>query len=332
MMHIKSGGNMAGRSIRVRLRAGASRTAWVLLLVAAAAPSRSAWSRTINIIVVTHGQAADPFWSIVKRGATDAGRAADVSVSYRAPDTFDMTQMGNLIRAAAAQKPDGLVVSLPDVSALGPAVRQAAASGIPVITINAGSASSKELGALLHVGQGEYEAGHVAGIRLAAKGGHKGICLNQEVGNVSLDQFCKGFSDGFKGPVQVVPVSTDPAETTSKVGAALRSDPALDTIFSLNAAVTGEAAADAAGKAGRNTPVHIGAINMSAGFLKDIETGHADLSVDQQPYLQGYLPVVFLALHARYGLIPAGGVSTGPALVEKAQAPQVMELSAQGIR
>ena len=108
-----------------------------------------------TIAVVTHGQANDAFWSVVKNGVEAAAKDSGVKVSYRAPETFDMVAMSRLIDAAVNQKPDGLVVSLPDASALGPAIQRAVKAGIPVITINSGLESSKKLGAVLHVGQSE---------------------------------------------------------------------------------------------------------------------------------------------------------------------------------
>ena len=56
-----------------------------------------------------------------------------------------------------------------------------------MISMNSGSDVAADLGALLHVGQSEYDAGVAAGQRLAEMGGTKGICVNQEVGNVALD-------------------------------------------------------------------------------------------------------------------------------------------------
>jgi simple sugar transport system substrate-binding protein len=66
--------------------------------------------------------------------------------------------------------------------------------------------------------------------------------------------------------------------------------------------------------------------------LKSIAAGEADFGIDQQQYLQGYLPVAFLALHAKYGRIPGGDVPSGPNLITKEKAAQVVQLSAQGIR
>ncbi|MGO7388878.1 substrate-binding domain-containing protein, partial [Rhizobium ruizarguesonis] len=88
---------------------------------------------------------------VVKNCVNAAAKDMGISVDYRAPDTFDMVSMGQLIDAAVNQKPDGLIVSIPDASALGPSIKKAVAAGIPVISINSGSDVSKELGALLHV-------------------------------------------------------------------------------------------------------------------------------------------------------------------------------------
>lgn len=285
-----------------------------------------------NIAVVTHGQANDAFWSVVKNGVETAAKDSGAKVTYRAPESFDMVAMSRLIDAAVNQKPDGLVVSLPDASALGPAIQRAVKAGIPVITINSGLESSKKLGAVLHVGQSEYDAGKSAGEKLKAMGGKNGICVNQEVGNVSLDLRCKGFADGFGGKSKVVPTGNDPTEVRSKVKAALDSDTAIDTIMALGASTAGEPALAAAKDSGRLAKIHVATFDLSAGFLKAIAAKEASFAIDQQQFLQGYLPVSFLALHAKFGLIPGGNVPSGPNLITSDKAAQVIDLSAKGIR
>ena len=284
-----------------------------------------------TIIVVSHGQAADPFWSVVKNGVAQAAADMGVNVDYRAPETFDMVAMAQLIDAAVNQNPAGLVVSIPDADALGPSIKKAVAAGIPVISMNSGSDVSKELGALLHVGQDEFDAGKAAGAKLKELGGTKAICINQEVGNVALDLRCKGFAEGF-GDSTVVPASMDPAEVTAKVKAALSSDAAIDTIMSLGASTAGEPALVAIAESGKEGKVQIGTFDMSVGFLQAIVDGRATFAIDQQQYLQGYLPVTFLALNAKYGLMPGGNVPSGPNLITKEKAAQVIDLSTKGIR
>lgn len=283
-----------------------------------------------DIIVVSHGQANDPFWSVVKNGVDLAAEHTGATVDYRAPETFDMVAMSQLIDAAVNQEPDGLIVSIPDGDALGPSIERAVAAGIPVISMNSGSDVAAELGALLHVGQSEYDAGLAAGQELAAMGGTNAICVNQEVGNVSLDLRCAGFEEGFGGTVTVLPTTNDPTEIESRVAAALASDETVDTIMALGASTAGEPAVAAANASGRE--ILVASFDLSAGFLESIVAGDAAFAIDQQQYLQGYLPVVFLAMHANYGLIPGGNVPSGPNLITADKAEQVIELSAQGIR
>ncbi len=285
-----------------------------------------------DIIVVSHGQANDPFWSVVKNGVDKAAEDSGATVDYRAPETFDMVAMSQLIDAAVNQEPDGLVVSIPDADALGPSIERAVAAGIAVISMNSGSDVSKGLGALLHVGQDEFDAGKAAGEKLASMGGTVGICVNQEVGNVSLDQRCEGFSEGFGGSVNVIPTQNDPAEVEAKVKAALESNPDIDTIMGLGASLVGEPSIAAVESVGRTGEINVATFDLSAGFLEAVDEGRAAFGIDQQQFLQGYLPVIFLALNANYGLVPGGNVPSGPNLITQEKAAQVVELSAQGIR
>ncbi|MEM8949259.1 MAG: sugar ABC transporter substrate-binding protein [Pseudomonadota bacterium] len=285
-----------------------------------------------DIIVVSHGQASDPFWSVVKNGVERAAKDTGANVEYRAPETFDMVAMSQLIDAAVNQEPDGLVISMPDADALGPSVEKAVAAGIPVISMNSGSDVAKELGALLHVGQSEYDAGKIAGAKMAELGGTKGLCINHEVGNVSLDQRCAGFEEGFGGEVVVLPTTNDPTEIEAKVKAALDSDGDIDTVMALGASLAGEPAVTAVEGTGNSGEVLVGSFDLSGGYLQSVADGKASFAIDQQQYLQGYLPVVFLALHAEYGLMPGGDVPSGPNLITQDKAAQVIDLSSQGIR
>ena len=285
-----------------------------------------------QIIVVSHGQASDPFWSVVKNGVDEAASDYDVQVDYRAPETFDMVAMSQLIDAAVNQEPYGLVVSIPDADALGPSIQRAVAAGISVISMNSGSDVAGSLGALLHVGQSEFDAGTIAGAALAEMGGAKGLCVNQEVGNVALDLRCAGFAEGFGGPVTVLPVTMDPGEIRAKVTASIESDSEIDTILTLGAGTAGEAALASLEAMGMAGEIKLASFDLSANFLQAIADGKATFAIDQQQFLQGYLPVAFLALQARYGLMPGGDVPSGPNLITAEKAEQVIDLSARGIR
>ncbi len=273
----------------------------------------------ISIEVVTHGQASDPFWSIFKNGVDQGGKDMGVSVNYSAPDTFDMVKMGQLIDAACAKQPSGLVISLPDATALGPSVTKCITSGIPVISANSGSDSYKALGILAHVGQDEAQAGKAAGERMAAAGGKNAICVNQEVGNAGLDARCNGFADGFApGTSTVLQVDLkDPTTAQQKIAAALTADPTIDTVMALGP--TGSTPTIAALKQMGNTSINVGTFDLSQDVLAAISDGSMLFAIDQQQYLQGYLPITFLTLYKLYGLMPGGGepIATGPGFVTK---------------
>src|SRR6266571_2951607 len=155
-------------------------------------------SRNLKFYVITHGQASDPFWSVIKRGVDQAAHDMGVQAIYEAPPTFDMVAMSHLIDSAVAAHPDGLVVSIPDPNALGPSIKAAIAAGIPVISINAGAEVAKSLGILVHVGQTEYAAGLAGGQRMGAAGVKHALCVNQQVGVSTLEQRCMGFAAGLK--------------------------------------------------------------------------------------------------------------------------------------
>ena len=100
----------------------------------------------INITVVSHGQANDAFWSVVKNGVEAAGKDMGVNVDYRSPETFNMVAMSSLIDAAVNQEPDGLVVSIPDGDALATAIQKAVAAGIPVVSTIVNAANENAMG------------------------------------------------------------------------------------------------------------------------------------------------------------------------------------------
>jgi simple sugar transport system substrate-binding protein len=302
----------------------------------AAGTAKAVSGRQIRIEVVTHGQASAPFWAVAKKGVDQAAKDMGVTVHYQAPDTFDMVRMSQLIDAAVATKPDGLAVSIPDPKALGPAIERAVKAGIPVVSLNSGADAYKQLGILAHVGQEEYPAGLAAGQRMAAQGIKNALCLNGEVGNKALDDRCRGFADALKktgGKVKEVGVKlADPQGTQQTTQAAIASTKP-DAIFNTTNAVAMPAlkAIKATGNAGK---IKEATFDLGPDELKAVQDGEMEFAIDQQEYLQGYLPIVMLANYKRYGVMPGLGsvIQTGPAFVGKDTAGQVIELSKQGYR
>jgi simple sugar transport system substrate-binding protein len=290
----------------------------------------------VRIAVVTHGQASSPFWAIVRNGVEAAARQMDVVLQYRAPDIYSLQRMKELVDQAVARRPDGLVVSLPEPG-LGPAIRRAVRAGIPTVTINSGSEQAKRLGVLAHVGQPEERAGRQAGERLVAAGVRRVLCVNQQVGNLGLDARCRGLARAMRaagGFARVLGVDDQDPATPGRITEAVRRY-RVDGVLCLNSTSAGQAIQAVRALDGvQARAVKVATFDLGPEVLAAVRRGQLLFAVDQQPYLQGYLPVVLLAQHARFGLFPARGdvIPTGPSFVTKAEAGKALELSGRSIR
>ena len=322
---------MSHRLLKTTLIKSTARTLAALLLPLLMAISLPVAAQ-IKIIVVSHGQQNDPFWSIVKAGVDAAAKDTGVSVQYRAPATFDMPEMSKLIDNAVSSKPDGIVVSFPDASALGKSVRNAIRRGIPVISMNSGSDEYYKYGISAHVGQTEYEAGLGGGRKMKDAGVTHALCVNHEVGNVSLDLRCEGFAEGLGGKVDVIDTGgNDPTSVRTAVGAKLKSNPSINGILTLGplSALPTLRVLKEQNKLGK---VQLASFDLAKDTLQATRDGEMLFLIDQQPFLQGYLPIVMLAQSAKYEVIPAGVVMTGPGFVTKENAAKVIDLSSKGFR
>lgn len=277
-------------------------------------------------IVITHTAGTDPFWPVVQRGAEDAAAALGVTMEYRHPSAGDLVEMGQIVDAAVAQNPDGIVVSIPDADILGGPIRAAVAAGIPVVSINSGADVADSLGVLMHVGQPEYEAGLAGGERAAAEGVTNGLCLNQEAFNVALEQRCQGYADGLGQDLNMIDVTNDPAEIKARTLAAVSSNEAIDGLLAVGPHVC-EAAVQALTELGLNGQIHLGCFDLTPGVVEGIQNGDVAFAIDQQQYLQGYLPIVVLDLYNKFGLLPGADVPSGPGFVTSENAAQVLELA-----
>lgn len=276
-------------------------------------------------VMITHTQGTDPFWPVVEKGGRDAAAAIGATLEYNFDVSGDMAAMAALIEAAAASNPDGIIVSLPDAAALGPAIKAAVADGIPVVTMNSGLESSAELGALMHVGQPEYDAGMAAGKRAMSEGVTTGLCLNQEAFNTALVDRCTGYFDAMGADLNQIDVSNDPAQIETRTAAALQADPSIDGVLAVGPHVC-EAAVKAIEAVGAD--VHLACFDLSPGVMDMIENGQASFTIDQQQRLQGYMPVIVLHLYNNHaGLLPGNNIASGPGFVDKSNAAAVKELA-----
>ena len=270
-------------------------------------------------VLISHAPDSDSWWNTIKNAVKVAGEQMDVTVEYRNPPTGDLADMARIVEQAIASNPDGIILTIADFDVLQGPVADAVDQGIPVITINSGTqAQSEALGALLHVGQPEYDAGFGAGKRAAAAGVTSFLCVNHYITNPASVERCSGFADAIGADVKASMIDSgqDPAEIKNKVIAYLAAHPDTGAVLTLGptSAHPTLAALDEESLSGE---LFFGTFDLSGEIADAIKADVIAFAIDQQPFLQGYMPVVILTNLTRYGVLPSGHMNSGPGFITK---------------
>jgi simple sugar transport system substrate-binding protein len=288
---------------------------------------------TTRIAIVTHGDTG-AFWSVFKRGVDQAARdlrSRGVTVTQVYANNNVARQVSG-INAAIASRAKVIATSVPDASALKDALTRASRRGIHVITVNSGLGAFDSLPTYgVHVGQTEDLAGQGAGKQFKAAGVRKVLIVIHEAANVGLQQRATGVRKIMGGSgVKVLTIpnaKSDIPGTRTKVQAAFRADRSLDGFLGLDPDVT-IPVTDVL-----QSRVKVGTFDVG-GAIRLIRAGRMLFAIDQQQYLQGYLPVVFGMLYVSNLNTVGNGqpVLTGPGIINRANAARVAALAAKGTR
>ena len=286
-------------------------------LVAISPMAATAQDGDLNYILVSHAPDSDSWWNTIKNGIALAGDQLGVNVEYRNPPTGDLADMARIIEQAAASSPDGIITTLADFDVLSGPIKAAVDQGIDVIIMNSGTPEQvREVGALMFVGQPEYDAGLAAGQRAAGDGVESFVCVNHVISNTVVAERCRGFADGLGVELgdSMIDSGQDPAEIKNRVTAYLTANPETDAILTL-----GPTSADptiaAVKEMGLDGEIYFGTFDLGTEIVSAIKDGTINWGIDQQPFLQAYLPVVVLANYDRYGVLPGNNINSGPGFV-----------------
>jgi simple sugar transport system substrate-binding protein len=291
--------------------------------------------------VVSHGGPGDPFWGVVMKGAKEAGEMFNCDVTYLGPEKFSIQKLVDMCETAIASDPDGLVVTITDAIALDSTLRRAIEEeGIPVVAINVPDyrEPGERIPYLAYVGADDYQVGVQAARRmLQAFGSSKparGVVSIHEVGHAGLEARARGITDVFSEkniPVDKLATSPNASETYQAIDAYLTKNPDTDALFTLGPLDTAPALRLRRDK-GMIDEVKHGSVDLSEVQLKAIRDGELLFTIEQQQYLQGYMPIGMLTLYNNYGLIPHDDILTGPAVVDKSNIEIVAEMVQKNYR
>jgi simple sugar transport system substrate-binding protein len=285
--------------------------------------------KTYTIAMVTHEQPGDSFWDKIRAGAEAAAKQEGVTLKYS--NNNDAGQQATLVQNAIDSKVDGVAVTLAFADQVGPAAQKAVQAGIPVVAFNSGISDYQKYGIKMYFGSDEDLAGQSAGQKMTAAGGGKAICVVQEQGSVALEARCAGVKKTFPNTENLQVNGADLPSVQQTIGAKLQQDPSISYIVTLGAPI---ALAALQAKQGANSQAKVVTFDLNADVAKDIQAGTIEFSIDQQPYVQGYMAVTSLWLNLTNGNDIGGGkpVLTGPSFVDKSNITKIAEYAQHNTR
>ncbi|MDY7027870.1 MAG: sugar ABC transporter substrate-binding protein [Spirochaetota bacterium] len=287
-----------------------------------------------KFFVISHGGPADPFWGVVMKGAEDAGAMFNCDVQYLGPEKYSVQKLVDMVETAISSNPDGLVVTITDYKALDEPLRRAIDKGIPIVAINVPDERppAERIPYLAYVGADDYQVGIQAARRMLQEFGSRkpkrGVVSVHEVGHSGLEARARGIMevfDEYNIPVDKLATSPNASETYQVLDAYLTKHPETEAIFTLGPLDT-VPALNLRKEKGLIDKVKHGSVDLSKAQLEAIRSGELAFTIEQQQYLQGYMPIGMLVLYNKYGLIPHDDILTGPAVVDKSNIEIVAEM------
>jgi simple sugar transport system substrate-binding protein len=289
----------------------------------------AAGSSGYTIAMVTHETPGDTFWDKIKAGAQQAAKDEGVTLKYS--NDPDASKQAGLIQSAVDSKVNGIATTLVTPDALAGSVKAATDAKIPVVGLNAGLDQYKKLGALMYFGSDETVAGTSAGERIAAAGAKHPLCVIHQAGSVALEARCAGAKSAAPGTENLQVNGADDSSVTSTLQAKLAQDKSIDYIITLGATIALDAlkAKEAAGSSAK-----VVTFDLNSEIAQQVQDGNVEFSIDQQPYLQGYLAVSSLYLYLKNGNDIGGGkpVLTGPSFVDKTNVDKILPFTKTNTR
>ena len=290
----------------------------------------SANSPRLTIAMITHGAPGDVFWDQIQKGALEA--AAKDNVDFKYSGSINANEQSTFIQNAIDSKVNGIAVTLPNAAAVAPVVQKAVAAGIPVVAINAGDRDWQKLGALSFFGEPEVLAGEFAGEELNRLGSTHALCVIQAQGQVQLEDRCAGMASKFTGQTEKLYANGDDTPSyVSTVSSKLRQDPSIDAVVTLGPAL-GVATQQQLEQDGSKAKVATYA--FTSDLIPLLQSGKVAFTIDQQPYLQGYMAIDSLWLYNRNhsALGAQQPVATGPVVVDQSNIAELTSFINQGLR
>jgi simple sugar transport system substrate-binding protein len=285
-------------------------------------PSTPKWKFVFVCHVTTN-----PFFTPTQYGAQDACALLNAEFQWTGSKDSIVAEMVNATKTAISAKADGIALAVVDKNAFKAPVDEALAAGIPVVSYNAdGAKDDPGTNRLAYIGQGLYDSGFQLGQRAIESGLDSGDVVGfiATPGQLNIQPRIDGASDAIKQSgksLKFTPVATnaDVTKGLSIIDAYAQGHPDLAGMLAVDAGST-----QSVGQVVEKYKMRDKGLKVAGGFdlvpetLNAIKGGSLDYTIDQQPYLQGFLPVLYLYMYKLSGgLVFPSQTNTGLLFVTK---------------
>ena len=274
------------------------------------------------------------FFEPVKKGMNDAAKMMGVECDFTGTEGVDVKSQVKMVEQAVAKGYDGIALNIIDPQAFDDVIRDAIAKGVPVVGFNVDDNTTPNA-RLSSVNQRLHEAGRTLAEHLLPH-----IPQNAHVLMTMHDEGVSALHDRLAGEQAVLKkrdvrwmvsvTGNDSAKGAEVIAKVLNENPDIRIVLG-----TGQSDTEAAGRAIEkhfpNKGYWSAGFDLSPETLRLIQKGHIRCTVDQQPYIQGFYPVVQLTLYLRYGIVPSN-IDAGAAIIDASNVDRVIELTREGYR
>jgi simple sugar transport system substrate-binding protein len=282
-------------------------------------PSHPKW----NFVFVNH-VTTNPFFVPTQYGIQDACALLGCSYQWTGSANSVVTEMVDAFNAAIAAKADGIAVAIIDPTAFNDPVNRALDAGIPVVAYNADAPANSKNARMAYIGQDLYQSGYRMGQRIVSLVGSGDVVgFIATPGSLNIQPRIDGAKQAIldsKAPINFVEVATGAQveEELSRIEAYYLGHTNLKGMFAVDAGSTQGVAQIMEKYNLASKGVHAGGYDLLTKTLQEINSGNLDFTIDQQPYLQGFYPVVQLFLYLLSGgLMEPADTDTGLLFVTK---------------
>jgi simple sugar transport system substrate-binding protein len=290
--------------------------------------------KRLKFIFITCSVGED-FFRPVQQGMRDAAALLDVDCAFIGTEDVDLEAQAGMVRQAVADGYDGIALNIIHPTAFNPAMAEARAAGIPVVAFNV-DATFGQGPHLSAVHQDLYQAGRSVGERAAQAlpDNVKVLMTVHSEGISALEDRLRGMQDVLREKRNarwtIAVTGIHPEGAADVIARALAADPEITAVLATGQADT-QGAGWAAERAATAAKPYVAGFDLSPEILRLVKSGTIAFTVDQQPYVQGFYPVLQLAHYLRYGLRPSR-VDAGATIISRADVERVTRLSAEGYR